>query len=135
MISVMNAPTSSLRRRFVAAAALFLAAVCVMRADLPASDSLVPLPVDPGVTRGMDCDEVVWRLGEPALKDPLGIWVYWNFKAMAHPSGGVDTLVIFFAKGRVIHLRLTERKAVVALLEQLRRNKAQHASATPRAAQ
>jgi hypothetical protein len=121
----MNPPASPLRRGLVAVAAFCIAALCVARAEVPDADSLVSFTSDTRITLGMHRSDVLLRLGRPDEAVSTGMWVYWDFRAKGRPPGELlDTLVVFFAKDRVTFLRLTERKATLAAVQQLRQQQA-----------
>jgi hypothetical protein len=124
----MNTSAFPLRHRLAAVAALFLAGLGNSRADIP-PDRLLPLPSNPWVTLGMHRDDVLLHCGKPDETDPVGLWVYWDF-THGHPGAErLDTLVVFFNKGRVSHLRLTDRKSIVTFLEQFRLQQAKGSAA------
>ena len=62
--------------------------------------------------------------GRPDEKPAPDLWVYWRFQAAADPSGKFNTLVVYFTEGRVTKFRLVERKALVALLTEVKKAQA-----------
>ena len=80
---------------------------------------------------GMTAAQVTEAMrGRPDQKPVADLWVYWQFQAAADRTGKFNTLVVYFnADGRVSKFRLVERKALVALLEAVRKAKAEAVAA------
>jgi hypothetical protein len=62
--------------------------------------------------------------GGPDQKPAADLWVYWHFHAAADPAGKFTTLVVYFTEGRVTKFRLVERKALAALLSEVKKAQA-----------
>lgn len=78
-----------------------------------------PLSEPRHIRLGLTPDEVwISMKGKPDVTLTPEIWVYWDFRG---GGGRFDTLVVTFARGQVRQFRLVERKAMLALIEQLRR--------------
>ena len=82
-----------------------------------------PLMEPRHVRLGMNPTEVLYAMkGKPDAKLAPDVWVYWRFHARGIPAEQkFNTLVIVFEEGRVQRYKLSERKAVAAVLEQLRK--------------
>jgi hypothetical protein len=81
-----------------------------------------PLMEPRHVRLGMTPTEVLYSMkGKPDAKLAPDVWVYWGFHArLPRAEQKFNTLVIVFEEGRVQKYKLSERKSVVALMEQLR---------------
>lgn len=63
--------------------------------------------------------------GGPDQKPADDLWVYWHFHPAIDRTGKFNTLVVYFnGQGRVSKFRLVERKALAALLQEVRRARA-----------
>jgi hypothetical protein len=83
-----------------------------------------PLSEPRHIEFGMKPTQVVETMkGEPDEKLTPDIWVYWDFQSGIVGAGKFDTLVVFFGRDRVVKYRLVERKAVRALLAELRQTR------------
>lgn len=81
-----------------------------------------PLTEPRHIRLGMTPEDVrVAMKGKPDVALAPEIWVYWHFRNRIVGMEKFDTLVVTFARGQVRQFRLVERKAMLALIEELRK--------------
>ncbi len=119
---------------FIAGSLAFAAALPTGPSSAPApksgSETTLRLPSNAFLVAGMTREAVVDQFGEPDEKLTADLWVYWNIKPKDRPAGEKnDALLVAFAGGRVVRLRLTAKAPLVALLEQQRAKAARAAVA------